>query len=232
MVGRCPIHLHHVHFRPVGPNDVKLIEAAQGEDAAKGTHAAAEGPERMYSDAPNMEMLWGRQVRWPKSAIAPRTLRSCFAWLVHTSCFDRRYQNTCRIAAYRCKRLHRDVVIVASEVTMHRTQIPFMYTVASIRADAGQWISSEAEQQLQAKQCEPKTYSVADLNELFRCRTIAFVGDSVLRNLAITLIRQVHRTPHWRHTERHVSTPAGAQIDFFWHDRVRLHCRPKTNACM
>ena len=42
-VGRCPVHLHNVTFHPKGPADVALVKAARGEDAAKGTMAAATG---------------------------------------------------------------------------------------------------------------------------------------------------------------------------------------------
>ena len=72
----------------------------------------------------------------------------------------------------------------------------------------------------QALECKPKTFTRTKFATLLRCRTIAFIGDSVMRNLAMALIRSVRPTPNWRHTDRHLSTPGGTQFDVFWHSRV------------
>lgn len=61
------------------------------------------------------------------------------------------------------------------------------------------------------------------MREVFRCKTIAFVGDSVVRTIAMRMLRSLYRKKSWKHSNYHQYLKKGdIQIDFFWQPRVRL----------
>ena len=65
-------------------------------------------------------------------------------------------------------------------------------------------------------------YDKAGLNDVFRCKTIAFIGDSIVRLLSQRLIRDLDKAAKWFQNDYHYHIPeSDIQIDFFWQPRVR-----------
>ena len=62
------------------------------------------------------------------------------------------------------------------------------------------------------------------LRHVFRCKTFAFIGDSIVRVLAQRFVRVLHRKKSWFHVDYHHHIPKGdIQVDFFWRPKVRAN---------
>ena len=79
---------------------------------------------------------------------------------------------------------------------------------------------------MQARDCDPVTYDVEALQQLLSCRKIAFIGDSVVRNLAVHLTGMVGDYQRIGTKNKHLDVSFklahGLQIDFMWRPLVRI----------
>jgi hypothetical protein len=80
---------------------------------------------------------------------------------------------------------------------------------------------------MQAQQCAPKEYDTKGMRELFACKRIAFLGDSVIRGLMqnlLTTLNPKQRVVGDTHRELNFKTPGGIHVDFFWQRQVPAYC--------
>ena len=72
------------------------------------------------------------------------------------------------------------------------------------------------------EKCSPILYDRAGLKDVFRCKTVAFIGDSIVRLLAQRMIRDMHVRRGWKHSDYHHVVPgSNTRIDFYWEPTVR-----------
>jgi hypothetical protein len=81
---------------------------------------------------------------------------------------------------------------------------------------------------MQAQSCSPVDYTMERLKNLFACRTIAFVGDSLVRNLGEELVRKLGARqmlqPSWQiswRDDHKVTTPHHTNVHHFFQTHVR-----------
>ena len=75
---------------------------------------------------------------------------------------------------------------------------------------------------MQAQRCHAKTFDRAALQQLFRCRKVVFIGDSVLRYMASHFVTLIDTDTYWSgHRDRHHAAPSNISVDFLWRPYVR-----------
>jgi hypothetical protein len=89
--------------------------------------------------------------------------------------------------------------------------------------------------QMQAQKCTPVHYSTFLLQQLYKCRKAAFLGDSIARNMAETFSNMLGKHVSWsRHKDHNTKTPNNTQVDHFWasHVRVSHTQQSRTTTCL